>query len=306
MKEGDDADAEVAQNQKRTTSRRDLSRNPRFEQVSPEVGELDEDAVDESMRDDPDETLALMADLVGATDQKLRDLAKRLAGRLFLDVARRGPVRPRGVGLLRDVSYTPDGGDLDIDASMEAIVEGRAGAIDAERLRLRGWVKPGTALCLLVDRSGSMGGKPLATAAVAAAAVASRSPQDYSVLAFGKDVVVAKAQTTPKPGELVVTDVLSLRGFGTTDLAGALRIAADQLARSRAGRKVTVVLSDCRATVDGDPVAAAAGLDEVVVIAPESDDEEARAFAARVGARITTVSGPSQVAEALGRALDRV
>jgi hypothetical protein len=75
VKEGDDADAEVAQNQKRTTSRRDLSRNPRFEQVSPEVGELDEDAVDESMRDDPDETLALMADLVGATDQKLRDLA---------------------------------------------------------------------------------------------------------------------------------------------------------------------------------------------------------------------------------------
>lgn len=305
MKEGDDADAEVAQNQKRTTSRRDLARNPRFEQVSPEVGELDEDAVDDAMRDDPDETLAMMADLVGATDQKLRELAKRLAGRLFLDVARRGPVRPRGVGLLRDLPYTPDGGDLDVDASMEAIVEGRAGGIDASRLRLRGWVKPGTALCLLVDRSGSMGGKPLATAAVAAAAVASRSPEDYSVLAFGKDVVVAKGQTTPKPSDLVVNEVLSLRGWGTTDLAGALRIAADQLARSRAGRKVTVVLSDCRATVDGDPVAAAAALDEVVVIAPESDDEEARAFAAKVGARLTTVAGPSQVAEALGRALDR-
>jgi len=305
VKEGDDADAEVAQNQKRTTSRRDLARNPRFEQVSPEVGELDEDAVDDAMRDDPDETLALMADLVGATDQKLRELAKRLAGRLFLDVARRGPVRPRGVGLLRDLPYSPDGGDLDVDASMEAIVEGRAGGIDASRLRLRGWVNPGTALCLLVDRSGSMGGKPLATAAVAAAAVASRSPQDYSVLAFGKDVVVAKGQTTPKPSDLVVNDVLALRGWGTTDLAGALRIAADQLSRSRAGRKVTVVLSDCRATVDGDPVAAASALDEVVVIAPESDDEEARAFASRVGARLTTVAGPSQVAEALGRALDR-
>ncbi|MEY4173924.1 MAG: hypothetical protein RI900_1089 [Actinomycetota bacterium] len=305
MKEGDDADAEVAQNQKRTTSRRDLARNPRFEQVSPEVGELDEDAVDDAMGDDPDEMLALMADLVGATDQKLRELAKRLAGRLFIDVARRGPVRPRGVGLLRDLPYTPDGGDLDVDASMEAIVEGRAGGLDASRLRLRGWVKPGTALCLLVDRSGSMGGKPLATAAVAAAAVASRSPEDYSVLAFGKDVVVAKGQTTPKPSDLVVNDVLSLRGWGTTDLAGALRIAGEQLARSRAGRKVTVVLSDCRATVDGDPVAAASALDEVVVIAPESDDEEARAFAARVGARLTTVSGPSQVAEALGRALER-
>jgi len=305
VKEGDEADAEVAQNQKRTTSRRDLARNPRFEQVSPEVGELDEDAVDEGLRDDPDETLAMLADLVGATDQKLRELAKRLAGKLFLDVARRGPVRPRGVGTLREMPYRPDGGDLDIDASMEAIVEGRAGSLDVERLRVRSWVKPGTALCLLVDRSGSMGGKPLATAAVAAAAVASRAPADYSVLAFGKNVVVAKGQTTPKPSDLVVTDVLSLRGYGTTDLAGALQVAAQQLARSTAGRKVTVVLSDCRSTVDGDPVAAAAGLDEVVVIAPESDDEEARAFAGRVGARLTTVSGPSDVADALGRVLDR-
>ena len=70
--------------------------------------------------------------------------------------------------------------------------------------------------------------------------------QDYSVLAFGKNVVVAKGQQTPKPSDLVVNDVLSLRGFGTTDLAGALRVAGEQLARSRAGRKVTVVLSDCR------------------------------------------------------------
>jgi len=305
VKEGDAADEEVANSQKRTTSRRELSRNPRFEQVSPEVGELDESAVEEGLRDDPDETLAMLADLVGATDQRLRELAKRLAAKLFIDLARRGPVRPRGVGSLRDLPYRPDGGDLDIDASLEAIMEGRAGGIDVERLRVRGWVKPTTALCLLVDRSGSMGGKPLATAALAAAAVASRSPEDYSVLAFGKDVVVAKGQLTPKPGDRVVHDVLSLRGFGTTDLAGALRVAGDQLARSRAGRKVTVLLSDCRATVDGDPVAAAAALGELVVVAPEEDSDEAVAFAARVGARCLTVSGPSQVAEALTRALDR-
>lgn len=305
VKEGDEADAEVAKNQKRTTSRRDLARNPRFEQVSPEVGQLDEEALDAGLRDDPDETLAMLADLVGATDETLRALARRLAGKLFLDLARRGPVKPRGIGMLREQKYRPDGGDIDIDASIDAIIEGRGGAIDPERLRIRGWVKPETALCLLVDRSGSMGGKPLATAALAAAAVANRSPQDYSVLAFGKDVVVAKGQTTPKPSDLVVTDVLSLRGFGTTDLAGALHVAGMQLARSRAGRKITIVLSDCRSTVDGDPVAAARGLDEVVVIAPESDDEEAQAFASRIGARITTVAGPSQVAEALSRALDR-
>ena len=305
MKEGDEADAEVANSQKRTTSRRELARNPRFEQVSPEVGELDESAVEEGLREDPDEMLAMLADLVGATDRRLRELAKRLAASLFLDIARRGPVRPRGVGTLRELPYRPDGGDLDIDASLEAIMEGRGGAIDAERLRVRGWVQPTTALCLRVDRGGSMGGKPLATAALAAAAVANRSPSDYSVLAFGKNVVVAKGQLTPKPSELVVNDVLSLRGFGTTDLAGALRVAGTQLERSRAGRKVTVLLSDCRSTVDGDPVAAAGALTELVVVAPDSDSDEARAFATQVGARCITISGPSQVAAALTQALDR-
>ena len=163
---------------------------------------------------------------------------------------------------------------------------GPAGSIDAERLRVRGWVRPGTALCLLVDRSGSMGGKPLATAAIAAAAVASRGAADYSVLAFGKDVVVAKAQDADKGADRVVGDLLALRGFGTTDVAGALQTAAAQLGRSRAARKVAVLLSDCRATVDGDPVAAARGLDELVVIAPEEDSEEAAAFAAAVGAGV--------------------
>ena len=32
---------------------------------------------------------------------------------------------------------------------IDAIIEGRHGAIDPERLRVRGWVKPETALCLL-------------------------------------------------------------------------------------------------------------------------------------------------------------
>ena len=285
-------------------SRRDLARNPRFEQVSPEVGELDEMAVDEGMREDPDDTLALLADLSGATDVKLRELARRLAGRLFLDVARRGPTRRRGVGRLRDLPYRPDGGDLDLDASLEAIVEAGRGAVDPERLRVRAWVKPDTAWCLLVDRSGSMGGRPLATSAVAAAAVALRAPNDYSVLAFGKDVVVAKGQDATKAAERVVTDVLALRGFGTTDLAGALRVATQQLDRSRAARKIAIVLSDCRATVEGDAVAAAAGIDEIVIIAPESDSEEAAAFAARIGARLAIVAGPASVAGAIASAVD--
>ncbi|MGA0193978.1 MAG: vWA domain-containing protein [Ilumatobacteraceae bacterium] len=290
---------------KRTLSRRDLAKHDQFEQVSPEVGELDESAVDDAMDDDPDAMLALLADLTGATDPKLRDLAKRLAGRIFLDVAKRGPIRPRGIGKMATLPYRPDAGDVDLDASMGAIVEARAArsAIDPEELKVRSWVKPGTAIALCVDRSGSMGGEPLATSAVAAAAVAWRAPEDYSVITFGKDVVVVKSQESSKGSELVVNDVLTLRGFGTTDLAGALRTASEQLSRSRAGRRIAVVLSDCRATVEGDVAAAARGLDEVVIIAPAEDDAEARALASQIGARLATVAGPSEVPAALQTAL---
>lgn len=306
MKEGAAADAAVEEASRKTTSRREMARShERFDEVSPEVGELDESAFDEAMDEDPDEALAMLADLTAATDPKLRELARRLAGRLMLDLSRRGPVRPRGIGRIESQRYRPDAGDLDLDASLEPITEARAirGIPEVERLRVRGWAKPGTALCLLVDRSGSMGGKPLATSAVAAASVALRSPEDYSVLAFGKDVVVAKSQDAPKSGERVVNDVLSLRGFGTTDLAGALQTAVVQLGRSRAGRRVAVLLSDCRATVPGDVVTAARALDEVCIVAPSGDDDAARELAAQIGARVVTVAGPSQLPEALAEVL---
>ena len=48
---------------------------------------------------------------------------------------------------------------------------------------MRGWTRPGTALCLAVDRSGSMGGKPLAASAVAAWK-AGRTPEPAARLAF--------------------------------------------------------------------------------------------------------------------------
>ncbi len=275
--------------------------------MSPDVGELDDAAVQQGLVDDPDATLAMLADLTAATDQRLRDKAGRLAAQLFLDLARRGPAARRGIGKLIAQPYQPDGGDLDLDASFDAIAESVAGgvAVDVERLRIRAWATPDTALCLVVDRSGSMGGKPLATAAIAAAAVAMRTPRSYSVLAFGNGVIAVKSHDSDKPGERVVTDLLSLRGHGTTDLAGALRAAGEQLGRSRAARKITILLSDCRATVDGDAPAAAAALSELVIVAPDQDCDEAVSFASRCGARIAMVSGPSQIVEALATVLER-
>lgn len=266
---------------------------------------LDADAAAAQMAADPDATLAMLADLTAATDERLRSLARRLAGRLFLDVARRGPSRPRGTGRIEEQPYRPDAGDLDIDASLEAINEIRRGVAPAENtLRVRGWRRPGTAIVVLLDRSGSMGGRPLAVSAVTAAAVACRNPEAYAVVAFGADAVVVKSLARAKSAERVVNDVLALRGFGTTDLAGALAAGHAQLLGSRAGRRVTVLLSDCRATVEGDAVAVAAAHDELVIIAPRADPDEAAAFAGRTGARLVLVGGPGEIPAALERALE--
>lgn len=252
------------------------------------------------MAADADEALAMLADMSRATDRRLRELARRLAGRLMVDVARHGRVRQRGVGRMATTRFDPDAGDLDVDASTDAIVEGRAAgaAIDPDGLRVRRWVRPRTALCLLVDRSGSMAGKPLATNAVAAAAVAQRS-DDFSVISFAKDGLAIKSQDATMDVELVVDRVLALRGRGSTHVAGALELAEQQLRRSSAGRKITILLSDCRATEDGDVVAAARRLDELVILAPRHDDEAARSLARQTGARIAAVEGPTDVPGAI-------
>lgn len=250
--------------------------------------------------------LSLVADLTAATDPKLRELSRALAGRLYLDLARSGPVRRRGVGRLVEQPYRVDGGDLDLDASLEAIVDARGtgSAIETDRLRMRSWVTPETAICLVIDRSGSMSGAPLATAALAAAAVSWRVPADYAVLSFARDVVAVKSLDRRRPTPEVVDAVLALRGHGTTDLAGALIAADEQLQRSKARRRIALVLSDCRSNEPGDAAAAASTLGEIAVIAPEGDAEDATAFAAAVGARVTTVGGPSEIIAAIERVLD--
>ena len=65
---------------------------------------------------------------------------------------------------------------------------------------MRAWSRRELALCLVVDRSGSMGGERLAAAAVAAAACAWRAPRDWSLLAFSDRVLVLKGQGQERRG----------------------------------------------------------------------------------------------------------
>ena len=288
-------------------SRRELAVSPLLDDISPEVGELDEAAVAEALDADPDELLSLLAQMTQATDVTLRGLAKALAARIFVDVARTDPPDARGIGRIVRQRYRPDHGDIDIEGSAEALLAARAEQrlVEPDELSVRGWGRPSTAWCLLVDRSGSMHGGPLATAALAAAAISARADGRYAVLSFGREVVAVKAMWEQRSVDDVIDRVLALRGHGTTDVARALLAAAEQQATVAAGRRITVLLSDCRATEPGDVVAAARALDELVILAPDGDAEEAAELASCVGARWAQVSGPTSIVPAHARALDR-
>ena len=278
-----------------------------FTELSPEVGVFDEVAFSEMLEDDEDEAMGLLAELTSATDPVLRRLARRLAARLFLDVVHRERPSVRGIGRITTQRYEPGHGDLDVDSSLPAIVEAIAAKelVDPEALSIRSWSRPAVAWCLLVDRSGSMSGQPLATAGLAAAAVAGRNPNDYAVLSFGKSVIATKAMWETRSAESVIERTLSLRGHGTTDVAGALRAAAKQHEHAGAPKRITVLLSDCRATEPGDIIAAARGLDDLVIIAPEGDHDDAAALAGELGVRWSTVDGPSTLPVAMAKVLER-
>ncbi len=268
-----------------------LSRHARFAEVSPEVGVLDEQALDRALSADPDGTLALVADLVHATDESLRAQARRLAARLVLDRSRTG--RPVRTGTARPrLVPASRGGDLDVDASLEGIVtaRGEGRPADLDELTARDWGRQDLAVCLLVDASGSMSGERLAVAATVTAACAMRAPAQHAVLAFAGDVRTLRPLHGVEPAATVVDRVLALRGHGVTRLADALRAASAQLATARAQRRVVVLLSDCRHT-DEDPVPVARTLPELVVLAPRDDSEQAQAFCAAAGARWAELAG---------------
>ncbi len=288
---------------RRTISRRDLQRNENFGEVSPELGELDAAAFDELMEEAPDEGLELLSQMAQATDRDLSALARRLAGRLVLDLARTGRARQRGVGRLVRGPANESSSDLDIDGSLDALVtaraERRAPAVD--ELQATHWTQPLTAICLLIDRSGSMNGERLASAALAAAVCAWRAPEHFAVLAFGDRVVEMTSLEGPKTSEKLVAEILALRGHGTTDVALALEAARRQLETSRATRRLTILLSDAEVTTGADPVPIARGLDELVILAPADEPEHARALAAASGARLAEVGGPMSVLDSLRR-----
>ncbi|HEY4027822.1 MAG TPA: AAA family ATPase [Candidatus Dormibacteraeota bacterium] len=303
--EGQGAEQALRDASRRTRSRSELAAaHPDMADVSPEVGQLDERAFEELRRRDPDQAAALLTDLASATDPALRERARRLAARVFVRMARSGQPARRGYRRLAAEAGIAEG-DLDLERTLERAAGRPRSAAD---LVLRDWRSARPAACLLIDQSGSMRGRSVALAAVAAAAMAlaAAGRADCSVVAFNRDAIVLQAQGRPRPAQRLVRDILRLRAHGTTNLALALRTAASQLARAAAPERLAIVMSDCLATEGGDPLTALAGIDRLHVLGTSSEGEaieRCRQLARRAGGRYLPATTFAEVGAGLASVL---
>jgi Mg-chelatase subunit ChlD len=288
----------------KTVGRHELARHPRFAELSPEVGVLDEEAMSRALAGDPS-AFELLALMTTATDERLRAAAIRLSSRIVLDRARAGRPVMRGVSRLRPARGALDG-DLDIDASIDGVsaARGEARPVGHDDLTTVHWARPLTAFAVVVDRSGSMSGARLAAAATVAAACALRAPQEHAVLSFAATVEVVKPLASDAAPAVVAERLLGLRGHGVTRLAGALKAAGEQLATARARRRVVVLLSDCRSTDEDDTIEIACSLPELIILAPADDHEQAAQLAGLSGARWASIGHPLDAAAALDQLLE--
>lgn len=269
---GEEAKQAVTEAARRTSGRSELTRSSDVNRISPDVGQLDHQATQDLFEEDADRALDALVTAANATDRTLRADARRLAAQLVIRLARDTRLPAVGIHRVRSVPARV-GGDLDLDGTLTR-TDGLLPTA-AHDVVTRHWVAGRRAVCLLVDRSGSMSGHQVALAIMGAASVllAADERTEVSIVAFNRDAIVLQHSGQPRPVGEVVGDLLSLRGHGETDLAIALRAAANEMDRSQARERLVILLSDAKHTAGQMPEVAARRVDRLHVVATSSDAE---------------------------------
>jgi hypothetical protein len=300
---GEEAQKAVHEASRRTSGRNELQQRHKeqFDAASPEVGQLDEQSVVEMAGLDPDATVSMLADAANATDPVLRAKARKMAATLFISLAAQGASEKRGIRRMISVN-DPLAGDIDLDATL-ARTDGLLPKA-SEEFVTRKWAASERAICLLIDRSGSMSGHGVAMASLGAASVvvAAGERAECSVVMFARDTIVLQEMGRKRRIDELVGDILSLRGRGVTDLALALRGVRRELAKAGARERVAILLSDSMSTEGGDPLLALRGVDRLHVVGTSDEAESVEAgqlLAKRGGGKYRTCTSVVDMAKTI-------
>ena len=237
----------------------------------------------------------------GEPDLETIRRARQIAARLAVPRPRRDVLARRGAGDLASVRYRDGSDDIDLDATLDSLVEHPVPEDDDIIVRER--VRTRRSVVLAVDVSGSMRGERVRTAAATVGALAAELERDdLGVIAFWSDAAVLERLGQHIPAGRLLDALLRIPARGLTNISFPLQVARQQLARIPARDARVLLLSDCVHNAGPDPRLAATGLARLDVLLDASgvhDEELARDLAQLGHGRLARVRGYRDVAPAV-------
>jgi len=236
-----------------------------------------------------------------APDAETLRRARQIASRLAVPRPRRDSTARRGIGELASVRYRGGSDDIDLDQTIEQLVEHPLP--DEDDIIVRERIRTRRSVVLLVDVSGSMRGERVRTAAATVGALASElARDDLAVIAFWSDAAVLAHLGHHVATQRLLDTMLRIPAKGLTNIAFPLEAAARELSRVPARDARVLLLSDCvhNAGPDPRPVATRlARLDVLLDTSGEHDADLARDLARLGHGRLLRAAHYRDVAPAL-------
>ena len=199
-------------------------------------------------------------------DPELREIAKRYASRLIVQMA--SQIANLGVksGRLYPTQGSLDQDEIEIDATLERIIDNRDRPLE-ENLVVFTRRPEQKACVVMLDHSHSMTGIKISMAALTAAVIALHFKRDYGIVTFNTQARVLKGISVNKSPTQIAAEILSLQAYGYTNIRQALELGIGEI--KRYDRKIGILITDGDWTYGGDPLQAARLFDELHVIGTE-------------------------------------
>lgn len=237
----------------------------------------------------------------GLLDPETMRRARQIAARLAVPRPRRDISARRGAGQLASVRYRGGSDDIDLDLTIDQLVEHPVPEDDD--IIVREGVRTRRSVVLLADVSGSMRGERARTMAATVGALAAElTRDDLSVVAFWSDAAVL-CHLGQRTGPQQLLDVmLRIPARGLTNISFPLQVAARELGLVPAMDARVLLLSDCVHNAGPDPrpfAARMARLDVLLDASGEQDPDLARDLARLGRGRLRSIRTYHDVAPAL-------
>jgi Mg-chelatase subunit ChlD len=216
-----------------------------------------------------------LADLLedSAPDPAVVAMAQTIARRLSVRRRPREARAERGTGALASLPYAYRSDDIDLDATVERLVE--RPLPDATDVIVRERTGSRRTVVLIVDVSGSMRGEKVRIAAATVAALSADlagAGDQLALIAFWSDAAVVKGLTESAPPSSLLDTLLRIPARGLTNVGFGLSAGRAELARSAARRRTAILLTDAVHNAGPDPRDVARRFPELHVLL-ETDGE---------------------------------